>query len=95
MRVGRVVIRSFAPIARITNETRKGVKRMNERMKSKRPSRHLFDVTCIVGSVELDPTSDQSPVEAAFALIAKHDAEGTYQFPHGDGRTYSITVELS
>ena len=40
-----------------------------------------FDVTCVVGRVEIGETGEHSAYEAAFLLIAKHDAPGTYNFP--------------
>lgn len=52
-----------------------------------------FDVTCIIGHVDLTGTGDETPDEAAFRLIGQHRAEGTYNFPHEDGRTISVTVD--
>lgn len=52
-----------------------------------------FDVTAVIGRVEFDALSDLSPHEAAFMLIAKHDARGTFNFPMEDGRTMSVTVD--
>lgn len=53
-----------------------------------------FDVTCVIGHVDIDPYGEgMSPHEAAFLLIARHDTRGTFQFPMEDGRTMSVTVE--
>lgn len=52
-----------------------------------------FDVTCVIGRVELDGNGDFTPHEAAFLMIARHDARGTFNFPMQDGRTMSVTVD--
>lgn len=68
-----------------------------ERKSMRKPSRKpagSFDVTCVIGTVELDGgVGGLSPHEAAFLLIAQHDAPGTYQFPMPDGRTMAVTVD--
>ena len=51
----------------------------------------LFDVTCVIGSVRSG--GDQSPMQAAFALIADHQAEGQFRFPGEDGGEIVVTVE--
>jgi len=63
--------------------------------KSRRLHPESFDVTCVVGTVDLtnDPTAE-APHVAAFRLIAEHNAEGVYNFPHEDGGAYRITVEV-
>lgn len=52
-----------------------------------------FDVTCIVGHVDFSDNGTEPAEVTAFRLIAMHGAEGTFQFPHEDGRTISVTVE--
>lgn len=56
-----------------------------------------FDVTCVIGRVEFDALTEglRSPNEAAMALIARHDAEGTYTYPMQDGRSCHVTVEYT
>jgi hypothetical protein len=51
-----------------------------------------FDVVCTIGHVEFGD-GPHTPTEAAMLLIAQHDAEGSYSFPHPNGGTYRITVE--
>jgi hypothetical protein len=51
-----------------------------------------FDVVCVVGHVSFDPTANQTPYEAAFALIARHGATGTFTFPDGN-EFVTVTVE--
>lgn len=54
--------------------------------------RKLFDVTCTIGSV-YEGQGDVTPYQAAFLLIARHDAEGQFRFPNdGPGETI-VTVE--
>lgn len=56
---------------------------------------HSFDVTCVIGSVVLDPDHEgEGPHVVAMKLIAEHDAPGTYSFPMIDGRTQRVTVEF-
>ena len=51
-----------------------------------------FDVTCVIGTVEVGH-GDESPHVVAFKLIAEHDAPGTYTFPSANGGTTRVTVE--
>jgi hypothetical protein len=69
-------------------ERRAARERERERLNS-------FDVTCVIGTVRTDAANGEyeSPHVAAFALIAKHNADGTYTFPHADGGTVRVTVE--
>lgn len=53
-----------------------------------------FVVTCVVGEVQLTKGSGISPVEAAFRLIAQHDAPGEYRFPHEAGGEYVVEVRI-
>lgn len=57
------------------------------------PISHSFDVTCVIGTVELNRDSNLTAHEAAFLLIARHDARGEFQFPMYDGRIMSVTVD--
>jgi hypothetical protein len=50
-----------------------------------------FDVTCVIGRVEFGE-GDHTPHEAAFLLIANHDAPGTYSFPAEREGTIEVTV---
>jgi|KBSSwiStaDraftv2_1062776.scaffolds.fasta_scaffold209524_2 hypothetical protein len=52
-----------------------------------------FDVTCVIGTVEVGNGSE-APHVVAMKLIAEHDAEGTFTFPMADGRTQRVTVEF-
>lgn len=52
----------------------------------------LFDITCIVGSVYKSDSSGLTPNEAAFLLIARHGADGEYQFPAEHGGTINVGV---
>lgn len=52
-----------------------------------------FDVTATIGRVEFDSLGEYTPNEAAFLLIARHDARGVFSFPMEDGRTMSVTVD--
>jgi len=52
-----------------------------------------FDVTCVVGRVTFGQ-GDMTPHEAALRVIGAHGAEGTFTFPHEDGRTVTVTVEI-
>lgn len=56
---------------------------------------NYFEVTCVVGRVELGPGGTMAPSVAALQLIAEHDSEGVYTFPMEDGRTYRVTVEFT
>lgn len=51
-----------------------------------------FDVTCVIGRITFGD-GDMNPHEAAFRLIAQHDAPGTYSFPLATGGTCNVTVE--
>lgn len=51
-----------------------------------------FDVVCTIGRVNFYADGTEDPVEAAFALIAKHGAEGEYSFP---GPTSDIHVSVN
>jgi hypothetical protein len=51
-----------------------------------------FDVTCVIGRVEVGPNGEHSPYEAAWLLIARHDTEGTFKFELG-GMEHAITLE--
>lgn len=53
-----------------------------------------FDVLCKVGTVVFGDDSTMSPTEAAFLLIARHEAEGEFTFPAEDGRLMTVTVEM-
>jgi hypothetical protein len=61
--------------------------------KVRRDIRPGIDITCIVGRVEFDDLGEASVMEAAFALIGRHDARGEYQIPMEDGRTMVVTVD--
>lgn len=50
-----------------------------------------FDVTCVIGRVTFDNDSPQSAYAAAFALIGEN-AQGTFTFPHEDGRMVEVEV---
>ena len=52
-----------------------------------------FDVVCAIGHVRFGE-GEQSPVEAAMTLIARHGAEGVYRFPHEDGGDWVVAVEF-
>jgi hypothetical protein len=51
-----------------------------------------FDVTCVIGRVELTEIGEPAHV-VAFRMIAEHDAEGHYSFPRANGGTVNVTVE--
>jgi len=51
-----------------------------------------FDVTCVIGRVEFGK-GDLTPYEAAFLLIARHDTDGHFTFPDGQGGYYHVTRE--
>lgn len=55
--------------------------------------RKLFDVTCVLGSVYEDMNSQHTPREAAFNLIAVHNADGVYEFPLENGDILHVVVE--
>jgi len=51
-----------------------------------------FDVVCTIGRVQFG-VSDQTPLEAAMAMIGRHNAPGVYSFPdHGIERGGTVTV---
>lgn len=52
-----------------------------------------FDVTCVIGRIDIVPNGEESPHVAAFKLIAQHDARGHFSFPMADGRTCSVAVD--
>lgn len=52
-----------------------------------------FDVTCVIGSVVFDAMGDMTPVEAAYLLIARHGAPGSFEFPQAEGGTHRVIVE--
>lgn len=54
-----------------------------------------FDVMVVrsIGRVEFDSLGILSPVEAAYAIIARDGAEpGEYRFPHSDGGTVVVSI---
>jgi hypothetical protein len=55
-------------------------------------SQESFVVTCVIGIVALG-RDDESPVEAAFRLIGRHNAPGEYHFPHEEGGEIVVAVE--
>lgn len=65
----------------------------------KRPTSRLeswrFDVTQVVGTVEIDGNGEYSAYEAAMLVIARHDAPGTFTFPTPDGGERRVTIEQS
>lgn len=60
--------------------------------KTRTPAPFTFDVTCVIGTVEVGE-GEESPHVVAFKMIAEHDAPGTYTFPHANGGTTRVTVE--
>jgi hypothetical protein len=50
-----------------------------------------FDVTCVLGSVHVQPGEGPSPHVAAFSMIAEHDVPGTYSFPMSNGQTCVVS----
>lgn len=54
-----------------------------------------FDVTCVIGRVELNRKGQHTPQEAAFLLIAQHDTDGTFTFPSEIGGIVRVTVETT
>jgi hypothetical protein len=56
------------------------------------PEPTSFDVTCVIGSVDITTSGPMTANEAAFGMIARHDRPGTYQFP-GEAGTITVTVE--
>lgn len=56
-----------------------------------------FDVTCVIGRVELSRTGNLKPYQAAMSLIASHEASGVYTFPdmRNDGHICRVTVDFS
>lgn len=65
-----------------------------EREAKIRPGDKLFDVTCVIGTV-VAGDEEMSPHEAAFLLIAQHDAPGTYVFPCANGDEVSVSVVIT
>jgi len=55
--------------------------------------RKLYDVTCVIGTVYEDLSSPLTAHEAAFLMVCRHDAPGTFSWTDNDGYTYSVTVE--
>jgi hypothetical protein len=55
---------------------------------------HFFEVTAVIGRVDLSPNGTVDPVLAAFALIGEHRAPGRYSFPHEDGGRWVVNVEV-
>lgn len=53
-----------------------------------------FDVTCVIGRVQLDAHGEKPAHVAAFELIALHDAEGEFSFPMTDGRVCHVDVNF-
>jgi hypothetical protein len=53
-----------------------------------------FDVMCVVGFVTYG-NGDVTATEAAFALIGRHGASGSYSFPSPDGGTVFVDVAYS
>ena len=51
-----------------------------------------FDVTCVIGTVELGQKGRPSHV-AAFELIAEYDQEGVFTFPRWPDGLCRVTVE--
>lgn len=54
--------------------------------------RALFEVTCVIGTVFDSMSGQFTPREAAFNLIATHNAEGTFSFPNENGSICHVTV---
>lgn len=68
--------------------------RAEQRRKGQKPGAPFtFDVTCVIGTVEVG-IGDTPPHVVAMQLIAEHDAEGTFTFPLPDGGTQRVTVEF-
>jgi hypothetical protein len=74
-------------------ETQRPVRRKTSRREIHANS---FDVTCVVGTVELDVNGNNGlgPTEAAMVLIAQHGAPGTFKFPLPDGTTAVVDVSF-
>lgn len=53
-----------------------------------------FDITCVVGRVEYDPTAELSMHEQAFLIIASIDMPGRYSWPLLDGGTITVEVDM-
>jgi hypothetical protein len=75
-------------------ETRKPLKpRVHTKQTKLGEQPTAIDVTCVIGTVQLtDDESAMTANEAAFAMIARHDRPGTYNFP-GVAGTITVTVE--
>lgn len=52
-----------------------------------------FDVTCVIGHVDIDGDGPHTPGQAAFLLIAERDTPGTYTFPMPNGATCRVSVD--
>lgn len=55
--------------------------------------RYGFDVTCVIGRVDLTEKGDVPANVAAFMLIASHDAPGHYSFPMPMGGKVNVAVD--
>jgi hypothetical protein len=61
-----------------------------------RPRTAGFDITCVIGHVDIDPYGEGEPAHVvAFKLIAEHDSPGVYKFPMADGRTCVVGVDYA
>lgn len=60
---------------------------------SPQPHPTSFNVTQVIGTVQLGKGGDQSPDLAAFRIIADHDMPGTFTFPNTHGADTTVTVE--
>lgn len=65
----------------------------DEIIRRRNAARPSFDVTCTIGTVYLDGEGDHTPMEAAMLLIARHEAPGTFRFPHPVSGTIAVTVD--
>lgn len=52
-----------------------------------------FDVTCVVGTVNLTDDAVFDPYVAALILIGEHGSLGTFVFPCGAGGEYRVTID--
>ena len=62
-------------------------------VKSPFTGEHGFSVVAQIGFVEFSSRGEHTPMEAAMALIARHNREGTYRFPHEDGGEWVINMD--
>jgi hypothetical protein len=77
----------------MNNDTTTPRKPTREQILAKRrASRPSFDVTCTIGTVYLDENANHTPAQAAFLLIADHNAEGEFRFPAEQGGFTVVTV---